>query len=946
MVYCLFLLSGFTALVYEVVWQRLLHLTFGLSTYAVTTVTASFMLGLALGYLLGQSRRLTRYHPLVVYGVAEGAIGVFALFFPLLARGIDAVYIAAGGNFILNVLLSLLALAFPATLMGLTLPTLARYVSRDGPMGRRIGLLYALNTTGAVFGAFFAGVFFIRTYGVFGTTLIATAINAAICLIALTQPRKPIPAPITPEPPFSSLSLSLSLSSPPSFLAFPFLAGFVGLALEILWVRTLVCVVSNNTYSFAIVLADVLAGLALGAWLYSAFGPSQATSQTKAFVFLLAEVTAAVFVLISLTTFNHLHEIALDLSRRIGGNHWLGLGLVRLGAAAVVTLVPALVSGFVAPLLIDLFRDRTRQSAQYIASAVFTANTLGSMAGALTGGLILIPTFGLSHGMVFLAVLSITLGLAMFFVSAPTSRVQLTSGCLLTSAALLAVFFLPKELTLTKWFDRFENVQGELLFYREGAFGTVAVFQIGEAKELTINCIEEVPTHRDAVSTFKLLGHLPLLLHDNPKTVLVNAVGGGVTLGAVTKHAVQVEAVDIVPDVRDTMALFDKENDNVLQRTNWRFIADDGRHYLKISPRRYDIITADATHPAAAESWVLYTREYYELVKAKLTEKGIFAQWLPLHNMAPTDYLAVLRTFRSVFSETLLLFTSRYTLLIGAKAKLPLTPSVLDQRLSSLNATVRSDLKEVGVSNGQDVLKFIIFDGADIDKLVGEDYPILTDNQTSVEFAELNRLGMAGTMPFILARLLPAIHPDALAEQYGLAPQVALARALFMRSKAVGTDDPLERSYQALREVEQASQLTPDDGDIAYYKQLALLEFLDLLNARYTELLNSSFPQTLLPKAALAVQLQPQNHFVQELLGVTLLKLQRYEDAVAPLEAAASLKQDDVTYLSNLAFAYDQVGRSADALRILKQAKVAKPEAGKFLDEAIKRIEQKATQSN
>lgn len=595
MVYCLFFLSGFTALLYEVVWQRLLHLTFGLSTYAVTTVTASFMLGLALGYLLGQSRRLTQYHPLVVYGVAEGAIGAFALLFPFLMQGIDAVYVAAGGSFIFNVLLSLLVLAFPATLMGLTLPTLARYVAQDGPMGRRIGLLYALNTTGAVFGAFFAGVFFIRTYGVFSTTMIATAINAV----------------------------------------------------------------------------------------------------------------------------------------------------------------------------------------------------------------------------------------------------------------------------------------------------------------------------------------------------------GGVTLGAVTKHDVQVEAVDIVPDVRDAMALFAKENDNVLQRTNWRLIADDGRHYLKISPRRYDVITADATHPAAAESWVLYTQEYYELVKAKLTEKGVFAQWLPLHNMAPTDYLAVLRTFHSVFPAALLLFTNRYTLLIGAKAQLPLTPAALDQRLFSLNDTVRSDLKEVGVNTGQDVLKFIIFDGAGIDKLAGEDYPILTDNHTSVEFAELNRLGMAGTMPFILARLLPAIRPDALAEQYGLAPQVALARVLFMRSKAVRTDDPLERSYQALREVDQASRLAPDDGDIGYYKQLTLLEFLDLRNARYTELLNSASPQTLLPKAAFAVQLQPKNHFVQELLGVTLLKLQRYEDAVTPLEAAASLKQDDVTYLSNLAFVYDQVGRSTDALHVLRQAKMVKPEAGKFLDEAIKRIEQK-----
>lgn len=937
MIYLLFFLSGFTALLYEVVWQRLLHLTFGLSTYAVTTITASFMLGLALGYLLGQSRRLTPSHPLVVYGVAEGLIGVFALLFPLLLKVIDTIYVAAGGSFILNIILSLLALAVPAMLMGLTLPTLARLVSHEGATGRRIGLLYALNTSGSVLGAFFAGVFFIRMYGVFSTTLIATVMNAAICVVALTQPRKKIhetaPAP-------SSLSSQASSSSLP-FLIFPFLAGFVGLALEILWVRTLVCVVSNNTYSFSVVLADVLAGLALGAWLYAALGPSRATAQTKAFVFLLAELTASVFVLLSLSTLNHLHGIVLDLSRRIDGNHWFGLGFVRLCAAAAVTLVPAMVSGFVMPLLVDLFRDQTGQSANRAVSLVFAANTLGSMTGALMGGLVLISVLGLSHGMVVLAILSMVLGFAMFVMVSPTSRFQLTTGCVLASAALLAVFFFPKELTLTKWYDRFENFQGELLFYREGAFGTVAVFQLGEAKELTINCIEEVPTHRDAISTFKLLGHLPLLLHDNPKTVLVNAVGGGITLGAVAKHEVSVEAVDIVPDVRDAMSLFAKENDNVVQRSNWRLIADDGRHYLKISPQQYDVITADATHPAAAESWVLYTQEYYELVKAKLTEKGVFAQWLPLHNMAPTDYLAVLRTFRSVFPEALLLFTNRYTLMIGAKGKLSLTPADLDRRLAGVNAAVRNDLKEIGVSNGSDVLKFIIFDGAGLAKLTGEDYPILTDDFTSVEFAELNRLGMAGTMPFILARLLPEIHPEALAKQYGIDPTVSLSRALLMRSKAVGTEDPLERTYQALREVDQASQLAPDDGDITYYKQITTLEFLDLLNARYTELLQSSSPQTLLPKAGFAAHLQPQNHFVQELLGVTLLKLKKYEEAVGPLEAAVSLKSDDINYLSNLAFAYDQVNRPADALRILKQAKDLKPEAAKFLDEAIKRIEQK-----
>ena len=940
MILVLFFLSGFTALLYEVVWERLLHVVFGLSTYAVTVVTAAFMLGLALGYMAGQSRRLSRYHPFVVYGLAEGLIGVFALIFPFVLKILDVVYVASGGSFALQIVLALLALTLPATLMGLTLPTLARQFAQERRAGRRVGLLYALNTTGSVLGAFFAGVFFIRTYGVFHTTLIATAINTVICLLALAQPRRPVTPPARPAEPPERPERTSPL--PLRLLFFPFIAGFTGLALQIIWVRALICVVSNNTYSFSVVLAAILAGLALGAWLYAACGPSRASQPTKALVFLLVQALGAAAILVSLGVFNQLHDVTLDFSRQVGGNHWLALGLVRFAAAAVVTLIPSIASGFVVPLLVDLFRDQAQRSPHSAAGLVFAANTFGSLSGALSGGLILIPLLGLSQGMVFLALVSVCAGLLLLLLTRPYGALRLAGGSVVTAAALAVAALVPTELTLMKWYDRFENIEGELLFYREGVSGTLAVFQVGEIKELFINCIEEVPTHRDAVATFKLLGHLPLLLQPDPKQVLVNAIGGGVTLGAVTKHAVTVEAVDIVPDVRAAMPFFGAENGNVVERTNWTLIADDGRNYLKVSPQRYDAITADATHPAAAESWMLYTLEYYQQVYDKLNDTGVYVQWLPLHNMAPTDYLSVLYTFRRVFrEETLLLFTSRYTLLVGAKQPLALSPTVLDQRLFQLSAEVRADLEEIGITRGQDILKYIIFDGPRIDALVSDDYPLLTDDHTSVEFAELNRLGIAGTMPFILARLLPHIQPDRLAEQYGVEPTTMLARALFMRSKAVGTDDPLERSYAALSEVDQAARLTPEDKDIDYYREISTLEFLDLLSARYAELLNSSNPRALLPKAQLAAQLRPDNPFVQELLGVTLLKLEQYEEALDPLETAVQVKPDDFNYLSNLAFAYEQVGRYADTLQLLQRAKDANPSAAQVLDQARARVEQK-----
>lgn len=943
MILLLFFVSGFTALVYEVVWERLLHVVFGLSTYAVTVVTAAFMLGLALGYLAGQHRRVCRYHPFVVYALAEGLIGVIALAFPYVLQLVDSVYIASGGSFSLQIVLTLLVLACPATLMGLTLPTLARHVAHTGQTGRRVGLLYAVNTTGAVLGAFFAGVFLIRSYGVFQTTLIATAINFAICVIALAQPRESPDRPESTERgPFPSSEPSRPSVTTAGLLAFPFLTGFIGLALQIIWVRTLICVVSNNTYSFAIVLADVLAGLALGAWLYAASGPSGASQPNKALIFSVVQAVGAAAILLSFPLLNQLHAITLDLSRQVGGNHWLALGLVRLVAAALVTLVPATVAGFVTPLLVDFFRARTGRPPESAAGIVFAANTFGSLAGALAGGLLLIPVFGLSGGLLILAGLSVATGLVLLLTTGSSGWIRQLCGGVTALAVGVVALLLPKELTLMKWYDRFGDVPGELLFYREGVAGTLAVFQVGEIKELLINCIEEVPTHRDAVSTFKILGHLPLLLQSDPKQVLVNAVGGGITLGAVTKHPVSVDAVDIVPDVRDAMHFFGTENGNVLERENWTLIGDDGRNYLKISPHHYDAITADATHPAAAESWMLYTLEYYQRVYDKLNDTGVFVQWLPLHNMAPPDYMSVLRTFRSVFSdEMLLLFTSRYTLMVGAKQPLTLSPVVLDRRLQRVPDEVRRDLADIGISRGEDILKYIIFDGPGIDALAKE-YPLLTDDRTSVEFAELNRLGIAGTMPFILARLLPHVSPKRLAEQYMVEPRIMHARRLFLRSKAVGLDDRLERAFAALSEVDHAARLAPQDRDIDHYRQIATLEFLDLLEAGYAELLNSSAPRTLLPKTRLAARLRPDNPFVQEMLGVSLLKIGEYEQALAPLETAVRLRGGDFTYLSNLAFAYEQVERYRDALRVLHEAKAVNPAAAHILDTAIERVARRA----
>ena len=157
-------------------------------------------------------------------------------------------------------------------------------------------------------------------------------------------------------------------------------------------------------------------------------------SRPRPLVFLLVQAIGAAAILVSLGLFNQLHDITLDLSRQVGGNHWLALGLVRFAAAAVVTLIPATASGFVVPLLVDLFRDRTGHSPHRAAGVVFAANTFGSLGGALSGGLVLIPLLGLSQGMVFLALLSVGVGLLLLLLTRPYGALRLAWGGLLAAA--------------------------------------------------------------------------------------------------------------------------------------------------------------------------------------------------------------------------------------------------------------------------------------------------------------------------------------------------------------------------------------------------------------------------------------------------------------------------------------------------------------------------------
>jgi len=247
-----------------------------------------------------------------------------------------------------------------------------------------------------------------------------------------------------------------------------------------------------------------------------------------------------------------------------------------------------------------------------------------------------------------------------------------------------------------------------LLFSKTGASATVTVLEREDScKELRVNDIPEVPTDYGSLQTFHLLAHLPCLVHANPQKAVVLCFGAGITTGAMTTHNLQrIDAVEVCPEVVEANRYFFEENHHVLADDRVNIILDEGRNYLQRSSGGYDVLVCDSTHPRSSDSWMLYTREFYELCRQKLSADGVICQWLPIHGLKPPEYKRIIKTFLSVFPDASLWFANRFTLLLGTLKKLVINFDIFDQRLKE--EKIRNDLRRVHLDDSSAFLSCFV----------------------------------------------------------------------------------------------------------------------------------------------------------------------------------------------------------------------------------------------
>ena len=663
----LFFISGGCALVYQVMWLRLLSLVFGVTVYAASTVLAGFMAGLGVGSFLGGrvAAKITR--PLAAFGVAEILVGITAFLTPFALDQLTELWVSLRGSLpnsptaisIIRFLIAFLVLIVPTSLMGATLPLVVKSaIGREARVGAKIGWLYAINTAGAIAGALLAGFYFLAELGVARSFQIAATANIAIGMVALGASRLArvpgvaaapgVPA-VQPQEPQERQEPQEPRQRVVLWVFF--VSGVMSLALEIIWFRMLVLFLRPTAYAFTIMLACVLAGIAVGSAIAAPVLRRRRNWMAWLAIIQALIGVAAVLSFNALTRSQQAVEAAAPWFERLGVNTYLA----PLVVSSLIAMLPTtILLGVAFPIGLTLWAgDAAGDDTSRRVGAFYSLNVVGAILGSVLAGFVLLPQLGSRAGLIATAGLATASSILLAFTMRRTQP-RVAIGVAVIAAALYLAGAAVAVDPFNVAFERFHRRE-TLLWREEGAQTTVAVHERPGDPPMRIMYLDGNHQANDSAATaffHHRIGALPVMLHQRPRTALVVGLGGGATPGAAARLNVDVDVVELSPAVVRGSQFFTNINFDLLARPNVRLHMDDGRNFLLMNRKKYDVVAADIILPRHAGAGSLYSREYFELVRRSLADGGLVMQWNG--GDSTTEYKLLLRTFLSVFPHTTL----------------------------------------------------------------------------------------------------------------------------------------------------------------------------------------------------------------------------------------------------------------------------------------------------
>ncbi len=732
----------------------------GNSIYSISTVVAAYMAGLGIGALIAGTFVSPLTYPIRTYGVIEGIIGTFGVASPFLFKLLHPFFshlfflqeVSHSLFLIIRFIVVFGILLIPTIAMGMTLPILVSGLSAKRPIfGSLVGRLYGWNTAGAVLGAIAAGFLLLPSLGLFKTIMFASTLNFAILVMIYVIP--PLRTwQVLPKSGGKTLKKTTTGAESPEgklfrhsgkVILFLFAcSGFLTLVYEVGWTRILTPIIGSSVYSFTIILATFLLGIAIGSLVIARW----AEGMKKPFLaFGIFEILLGIIALAGTFSFHYLPELFVSIIQKSDFSiTWIVLGEFFL--SGFISFLPCLLMGFLFPIASCAYRKSEPTPGRNIAHIYFF-NTSGAIFGSLITGFILVPKIGILKTLIMTSLLSVAIGIIALIVSEATRRTKLLSAGIVLSLSIVLALFVPswdinlmnrgliQVLRDIKAGDPSGGLQkkGQILFHKEGKNATVAVSFVGKDIYLKIAGKVDASAVKDATTQI-LCAQLPLLYAEHPVDVCIVGLGSGITTHSVLTHPVQsVDTIEIEEAVVDASKYFTVVNQDPLSDPRSKIIIDDARNYLSYVDKKYDVIISEPSNPWIAGINSLFTHEFYDIVHEKLVNGGVFSQWIQTYELSAQSFATILRTLNSNFPHCHFYFIpeSGDTLLIASKGKLALSFRQISAFFK--NREVSEDLKRIDILNPFDLSTFFVAPLSDIVAAFGEG-PYNTDDNSYIEY--------------------------------------------------------------------------------------------------------------------------------------------------------------------------------------------------------------------
>lgn len=761
----LFFASGFSSLLYQVVWTRMLVLVFGATTFATSTVLAVFMGGLALGaYVAGRFSPRVR-NPLLWYGVLEAIIGVWALLTPFMFDAATPLYkwiwLQTHADLIpfsfLRFICTGMILLVPTTCMGATLPLLAKHVTHSlSNVGSRVGALYSANTLGAVIGAVATGFVILPNLGLNNSIVLGAAVNGALLVSVLLLRRFTSEAgssvhveePVVAD---ESAAKALPFSVKLCMVAFA-LSGAVAMAYEVSWTRALLMVVGSSTYAFTVMLSAFLIGIFIGSFVCSRFIDR---SGNPLLLFGFLQLCVAALTAIGMYQFNYLPYWYLTVASHANLDP-SGAMLVRFILAGCVLTPMTICLGAIFPTVVKACAPQLTSVGRSVGS-LYAINTLGAIIGAFACGFVLLPLWGAEKTLLYGTCVNALIGVVVLAVALKATRVQsygIAIGALALILATVQVNSVWNHTLLLNaqsfrrtianrgfeyksfedWRTRVESVC-KTLFWADGPCSNVGVIFHTPEKVTSLVTNGHIDASDDAdMPVQALVSGFPLLLKPDAKNMAVIGWGCGQTVGTATLFPLKsIEAIELEPAVIEASKHFHHLNHSPEADPRVHIQYNDGRNFLLATDEKFDILVSEPSNPWQAGVCNLFTKEYFAACQRRLHKGGILAVWVQTAEVSPTDLCGVMAALRSQFRHTLTFLARPGNLIILASAD-QLTIDVPKVLQALTDPALRKEFEFVGVKDSGALLGKICIASDGMDSMINNAY-VNSDDRNRLEFS-------------------------------------------------------------------------------------------------------------------------------------------------------------------------------------------------------------------